>query len=450
MMEENLNSYRAGEHVGSESGYLEHAVEPLSADFTQVEVLHHGQVTVLARAVRYGRKYFLKALSADAAGQLTYRQMLRKEFELLMRLSHRGVVQAVDMTTIEPLGQCIVMEWVEGVTLDKWLDEHTNRNEARDIVMQLLDAVEHIHYCGIVHRDLKPANVMVTHNGDRAVVIDFGLADTDAHTALKQPAGTAGYMAPEQLSDRVADARNDVYSLGVMLRQMNVGASWKRIAQRCLRSIDERYQSVEALRDALQAVERRKRWGVRIATALVAGGIVAGSAVIAHNLSSDNARLHAESDSLRTALTAIDSLQMQQHTSIAGQQQRIVALADSLASTNAAGEALQQSQREQHEHEQRLAQAAERGRQVIDNVIRQEHLDGFAQQVNDMEMVNEYFKKWLNVQNAISPYLEHLDSHFTPQDRSNIQNQLINYLRTKRKTPDDIVSQKIQTGFTAP
>lgn len=449
-MEDNLNLYGNGAHAGSESGYLEHTVEPLSADFTQVEVLRRGEVTVLASAVRYGRKYLLKALSADAATQLTYRRMLRKEFELLMRLSHPGVARAVDMTTVEPLGMCIVMEWVEGATLDKWLGEHPSRKEARDMAMQLLDAVEHIHHCGIVHRDLKPANVMVTRNGGRAVVIDFGLADTDAHTALKQPAGTAGYMAPEQQAQAVADARNDVYSLGIMLQQMNVGGSWRRVAQRCLRPIDKRYPSAGALRDALLAVERRKRWAVRIATALAATGIVAGSAFITHNLSGDNARLHAESDSLRTALAVIGSQQTTQRTVIEGQQQRLAAIADSLAGTTAAGEALQQSQREQRKHEQRVARAVEGGRRAIDHAFKQEHLDGLAGRVNSMEMANEYFSKWLKVQNSINPYLEHLDSDFTTGDRSSIQNQLIDYLRNKRKAPDEIVERKIRSGFSAP
>lgn len=68
---------------------------------------------------------------------------------------------------------------------------------------------------------LKPSNVMITHNGGYVKLIDFGLADTDSHTILKQPAGTLSYMAPEQAQMAQADVRNDIYSLGVIMQEMN-------------------------------------------------------------------------------------------------------------------------------------------------------------------------------------------------------------------------------------
>lgn len=70
---------------------------------------------------------------------------------------------------------------------------------------------------------MKPQNIMVTHNGHYLKIIDFGLADTDSHAILKQPASTLKYMAPEQAQHAVPDVRNDIYSLGVILQEMELG-----------------------------------------------------------------------------------------------------------------------------------------------------------------------------------------------------------------------------------
>ena len=72
----------------------------------------------------------------------------------------------------------------------------------------------------MLYRDLKPENILVTRNGENIKLIDFGLADTDGHAVLKQPAGTPRYMSPEQKVKAEADARNDIYSLGIIMEQM--------------------------------------------------------------------------------------------------------------------------------------------------------------------------------------------------------------------------------------
>ena len=86
---------------------------------------------------------------------------------------------------------------------------------------------------------------MVTRNGQRLKLIDFGMADTDQHAILKQPAGTIQYMAPEQAQTSVPDIRNDIYSLGIIISQLQLGHGYKKIVERCLKPIGQRYQSVE-------------------------------------------------------------------------------------------------------------------------------------------------------------------------------------------------------------
>ena len=242
----------------SASGFIRSGFEGVSAVFTDVEILRTTECNVLARAKRYGKWWMLKGLNPEAADSMAHTQMLRKEFDTLMSMSHQGVVQAVAVEEVAGLGTCIVMEYVEGVTLDVWADSHTSRAERRQIAGQLLNAVEYVHSCGIAHRDLKPSNIMVATNGGTLKIIDFGLADSDRNAILKQPAGTRRYMSPEQAAVAEADVRNDIYSIGVILKGLNPGWRYKRIIGKCLRPIEERYQSIAELKKAMASFDKVK------------------------------------------------------------------------------------------------------------------------------------------------------------------------------------------------
>lgn len=244
------------ENDSSASGYITDSFEGISREFTDVEILSTSEVNVVARGKRYGRWWLLKGLNKDVANEAGYQQRLRKELELLMQLQHPHVATAIGLEEIGDLGNCIVMEYVEGITLKKWLQAEHTRKERRRIAMQLLDAVGYIHSKGIVHRDLKPENIIITANGDHVKLIDFGLADTDSHTILKQPAGTEKYMSPEQIKTAVADVRNDIYSLGVIFSQMNLG--YDSIIIRCQKPIESRYQNISELVDAIRRHDKIK------------------------------------------------------------------------------------------------------------------------------------------------------------------------------------------------
>ncbi|MBR2146141.1 MAG: protein kinase, partial [Muribaculaceae bacterium] len=161
------------EETSSVSGYLEDGFEGVSSEFTQLEALQSHGVNRFTRAKRYGRWYLLKSLNNESRNKLIYQEMLRKEFDIMMRLQHPGVVQTIGMETVKTLGQCIVMEWIEGVTLKKWLEGENSRYERLHVAEQLLDTLAHIHSHGIAHRDIKPTNIMVTTNGKNVKIIDF-------------------------------------------------------------------------------------------------------------------------------------------------------------------------------------------------------------------------------------------------------------------------------------
>ena len=107
------------------------------------------------------------------------------------------------------------------MTLADFLKQEPAAGDLRRVVVEIAEALAFIHRQQVVHRDLKSQNIMITHNGHYVKLIDFGLADTDSHAILKQPAGTLRYMAPEQAQQTQADVRNDIYSLGVIFQDMN-------------------------------------------------------------------------------------------------------------------------------------------------------------------------------------------------------------------------------------
>src|SRR5207302_8658759 len=119
----------------------------------------------------------------------------------------------------------LVMELVEGETLAARL-----KKGALSISLvlrygaQIADALAAAHANGIIHRDLKPGNIMVTRSGVK--VLDFGLAKTQRDETLtpsRAIMGTPAYMAPEQLQGKEADARSDIYALGLVLYEMLTG-----------------------------------------------------------------------------------------------------------------------------------------------------------------------------------------------------------------------------------
>ncbi len=189
-------------------------------------------------AVRYGKRYMLKCLKPDFAYTPTYRQALMKEFEIGLQLDHPNICRTISMEPVGELGECIVMECVDGETLEAAVESgNMTEEKARKTAGQLLDAMEYIHAKQTVHRDLKPSNIMLTHRGGDVKIIDFGLSDSETFCVLKIPAGTRGYMAPEQLKpDAQSDPSADIYSFGKVLEYMAEAVRSKslaRVGQKC-------------------------------------------------------------------------------------------------------------------------------------------------------------------------------------------------------------------------
>ncbi len=267
--------------ASSVSGYVAESYDGLDTAFSEVSHLPSRGYCDLYRAKRYGRWHLLKCLKQEHANDAAYQQMMRKEIEVLMSLQHSGVMQIMGMETVmlpeRGATMCMVAEWIDGVTLAEFLRAPAPLKQLRRIALELAEALAYVHQQQVVHRDLKPSNVMITHNGGYVKLIDFGLADTDSHAILKQPAGTLHYMAPEQAQQAQADVRNDIYSLGVIMQEMNrLGRVVpRRIIGRCLAPIEQRWQNADALVDALQQSNRRRRQLIVAVVVAVAMAIIA-------------------------------------------------------------------------------------------------------------------------------------------------------------------------------
>ncbi|HUG06308.1 MAG TPA: protein kinase, partial [Candidatus Limnocylindria bacterium] len=255
--------------------------------------VYRARHTILERIVA------LKRVATTAGDQSASRRLTR-EAQHASHLSHPNIcrIHEIGEADGEPF---IVMEFLEGTPLHRIVRDGVLRlDQVLGYGRQIADGLAHAHAHGIVHRDLKSSNVIVDRD-ERPVVLDFGLArrlpdeigDASVESTVTKAgtlAGTLTHMAPEVLLGGRADVRSDLWSLGVLLYELATGElpfrgrtsyettsaileqsprpiaarvplALRLVIERCLqKSPEARYQSAVAVRDALEAIRRRRAW----------------------------------------------------------------------------------------------------------------------------------------------------------------------------------------------
>lgn len=192
-----------------------------------------GQI-YLAMHIGLEKRVAIKVLHRDVELGLEASQRFRREGIAAGQIQHRNAIEVFDFDTTEDGLTFLAMEFVEGRDLRQLLDEEGALpfEDASAIILQVLAALQAAHSLGIVHRDLKPANIMLADGTDRlkVKVLDFGLSklvhrkiEASLTTIPGRIIGTPLYMAPEQSSGEEADARADLYAIGLIFYELLVG-----------------------------------------------------------------------------------------------------------------------------------------------------------------------------------------------------------------------------------
>lgn len=205
-----------------------------------------------------GRTVAVKSLDESFASDL-----LHGEGRSLARLHHRNVVTVFDL--VRSGGRSyLVMEYVEGCDLDRWLVDRDGLGleQALAVFRCIAYAVTHAHSHDVLHCDLKPANVLVSRSGE-VKLTDFTLARVEGTPLQGAAGGTASYAAPEQMKGGTLDRRTDVYGLGMLLGRLirdaevetEDGAQILEVVSRATAfEPDDRFSTVEEMVDSLPPI----------------------------------------------------------------------------------------------------------------------------------------------------------------------------------------------------
>lgn len=212
-----------------------------------------------------GKWVVLKAAKPNEGEQTRNQLLLEREFEIMHRLDSIYVVQANAMVDDPQLGRSILMEYVHGRPLDRFIAENPSSAERRRVADELMEALIFLHECQVVHGDLKPSNILIADSGNHVRLIDFGFSDNEAFIA-KNIGTSPSISSPEQLPTDVLKPERDIYALGKMLALL-FPQSVKPVIRRCTSANGKRYTSVRQVRSALHRYWRMQ-WLVPLILAI--------------------------------------------------------------------------------------------------------------------------------------------------------------------------------------
>jgi serine/threonine-protein kinase len=196
---------------------------------------------------KIGRVAAVKVLTPAALDGGGFTERFLNEARIQAGLQHPNIATLYDFLEIN--GQpCIIMEYVDGLTLSEQIRTRgpLPPGEMLRVFQSIIEAIRHVHSFGIIHRDIKANNVKLSTSG-QVKLLDFGIAKAQTGMSLTETGaviGTIEYLSPEQLSGGMADARSDIWALGVLLYQMATGCApfaGKSVGEVCLKIVKADY-----------------------------------------------------------------------------------------------------------------------------------------------------------------------------------------------------------------
>ena len=203
-------------------------------------------IYLYVKATRDGAPVMLKALKSEYKDKSQFQTLLRKEFETVSKLDHANIAKETQLIDDPQYGKAIVEEFVDGRPLNAYLAENHSVEEKLNIIRQIASAIGYANERNIQHRNLKASNVLIAKQGDEVKIIDFRMpfAD-DLHVGYSSMA----HVSPEQKDGTVAiDARADVYSLGVLMKQMGLPEDYNGLIEKCCSyNRGDRYMDMDSM-----------------------------------------------------------------------------------------------------------------------------------------------------------------------------------------------------------
>ncbi len=181
-----------------------------------------------ARDRETGETVALKMLRPEIAADPSVMERFKNELRVTRKITHRNVCRIYDLHR-SGNSTYIAMEYVDGESLRQVLMRFGRFSSSRgvQVAQQICAGLHEAHARGVVHRDLKPENIMLDRSGN-VKLMDFGIAREETATRMTVAGtvmGTPAYMAPEQAEGKNADARSDIYSLGLVMYEMFTGTA---------------------------------------------------------------------------------------------------------------------------------------------------------------------------------------------------------------------------------
>ncbi len=193
-----------------------------------------------------GQPVLLIALKSNYQSAPQYIRYLKREYEGARELQHENILKVNSLKEVDCYGTCIETEWQDARTLAEYLEEGHSADEKKHVVRGVAAALRYMHENGHVHGAVNTHNIFITTKDDDVKLLSIRPRYTDN---LKRPVEELRFIAPETRDGTVAlDARADIFSLGVLIKEMALGTEYQPIITTCTHfGRNERYTSVEEL-----------------------------------------------------------------------------------------------------------------------------------------------------------------------------------------------------------